>query len=151
MFYTLEFKPWNERNQYDDGDVISKLAVAIFTLGGLLTPWEFPSYFKTIDNSNVPYWYIKHKDLPWLRKPGFHMTKDRTFIVEGGPERNQVNLTFNPDHSIAKFAILNENAKLGPLKIREIPFEESHKYFYINNEVKITQVESKSTPVIVET
>lgn len=153
VFYTLEAKPWNNhRNEYDDGEVAAKLAQAIVTLGGLLTPWEIPNYFKTIDNSNIPYWYIKHNDLPWLRKPLIHMSRDRTLILEGGPSEGEIELKFNSDHTINKFKIHDESKRLGQLKIREIPFKDEHKYFYISNEVKITPIDTTSRkPIKIET
>lgn len=76
------------------------------------------------------------------------MTTDRTFIIEGGPEKSRVDLAFGRDHSIDKFVIHQQEAGLGQIKIREIAFEEKHKFFYISDEVKITPV--KSTTILIE-
>lgn len=103
-----------------------------------MTPWKFPQYFKTIDNSHVPYWYLKERNLPWYKKPGIHISKDRTFILEGGPDVSKVNITFTGNNTLDKLIIDDDNLGLGSIKMREIPFEESHKYFYIANEIKIT-------------
>lgn len=131
-------KPWDKNNEYTDTTVASKLAQAIFTLGGLLTPWEFPKYFETVDNSQVPFWYLRHHDLPWYRKPGIRMGSDRTFIIEGGPEPEEVNLRLHANHSIAEFGIQNERTALGSIRIREIPFHPSHRHHYIDDRIKVT-------------
>lgn len=138
VFYTLEVKPWDESNEYDDTQVAAKLAQAILTLGGLLTPWELANYFKTVDNSQVPFWYLKHKDLPWYKKPGIHMTKDRTFIIEGGPEPEQVLLDLHSNNSIARFGLKSEKASIGNIRLREIEFHPSHRYHYIDERIKVT-------------